>query len=32
MLFTGIGGIIAVIAIIVICAVVFTIVIRREMN
>jgi hypothetical protein len=32
MLFTGIGGILAVIVIIAVCAIVFTIAIRREMN
>lgn len=32
MLFSGTGGIIAIIAIIVVCAVVFTIAIRKEMN
>lgn len=31
-MFSGVGGIIAVVAIIVVCAVVFTIAIRREMN
>jgi hypothetical protein len=31
-MFSGIGGIIAVIVIIAVCAVVFTIAIRREMN